>query len=71
VKNRDFRYFDRIGGYARSSAPFDSAEGLAVTRSSDRFGRHTGDRVWGLVGQHSHYSEAFSGTAMGFAGQLT
>jgi len=51
VENRHFRGFRGSGDGARTPAPLDAAEGLAVIRSSDRFSRWTGARVWGLVGQ--------------------
>src|ERR1700757_2205079 len=54
VENSDFRGLRGFRSFwhcARSSAPFDAAEGLAVIRPADRFSRQTWARVWGLVGQ--------------------
>ena len=72
VEDRDFGDFQGFRrGYARTPAPFDATKGLRVSSSSDRVSRETRNRVWGLVGQHLHYSERFSRTAMGIARRLT
>ena len=54
VENSDFGGLRGFRGFrhcARTSAPFDAAERLAVIRPADRFSRWTWARVWGLVGQ--------------------